>query len=108
MDILVVLETQKLLSDIWGELFVQSLLYQPVLLSVQWNAVYKPQTYLHMQTLCVSSTVEIKEDPKNGQARGLYIPCPDDYKNYCIHGDCQFPSILAQPSCRYSNSHTNT
>ncbi|KAF3695111.1 Tomoregulin-2 [Channa argus] len=42
---------------------------------------------------------EIKEDPKNGQARGLYIPCPDDYKNYCIHGECQFPSILAQPSC---------
>ncbi|XP_026232609.1 tomoregulin-2a [Anabas testudineus] len=42
---------------------------------------------------------EIKEDPKNGQARGLYIPCPDDYKNYCIHGECQFPSILEQPSC---------
>lgn len=32
-------------------------------------------------------------------ARGLYIPCPDHYKNYCVHGECQFPSILAQPSC---------
>ncbi|XP_041807148.1 tomoregulin-2a isoform X2 [Chelmon rostratus] len=40
-------------------------------------------------------TVE-KEDPL---ARGLYIPCPDHYKNYCVHGECQFPSILAQPSC---------
>uniref|UniRef100_A0A8P4KMP9 Transmembrane protein with EGF-like and two follistatin-like domains 2a n=1 Tax=Dicentrarchus labrax TaxID=13489 RepID=A0A8P4KMP9_DICLA len=37
-----------------------------------------------------------KEDPL---ARGLYIPCPDHYKNYCVHGECQFPSILAQPSC---------
>ncbi|XP_070831410.1 tomoregulin-2a isoform X2 [Chaetodon trifascialis] len=40
-------------------------------------------------------TVE-KEDPL---ARGLYIPCPDHYKNYCVHGECQFPSVLAQPSC---------
>ncbi|XP_077473802.1 tomoregulin-2a [Stigmatopora argus] len=35
----------------------------------------------------------------NGQADGLYTPCPDLYKNYCVHGDCQFPSIPAQPSC---------
>nr|XP_046260394.1 tomoregulin-2a isoform X1 [Scatophagus argus] len=41
-------------------------------------------------------TVVEKEDPL---ARGLYIPCPDHYKNYCVHGECQFPSILAQPSC---------
>ncbi|XP_045909797.1 tomoregulin-2a isoform X1 [Micropterus dolomieu] len=44
-------------------------------------------------------TVEEKEDQRNGLARGLYIPCPDHYKNYCVHGECQFPSILAQPSC---------
>ncbi|KAF0026125.1 hypothetical protein F2P81_020862 [Scophthalmus maximus] len=43
---------------------------------------------------------EKNEDPRNGLARGLYIPCPDHYKNYCVHGECQFPSILAQPSCR--------
>uniref|UniRef100_A0A3Q3KEU2 Transmembrane protein with EGF-like and two follistatin-like domains 2a n=1 Tax=Monopterus albus TaxID=43700 RepID=A0A3Q3KEU2_MONAL len=42
---------------------------------------------------------EENEDPRNELARGLYIPCPDNYKNYCIHGECQFPSILAQPSC---------
>ncbi|XP_045909798.1 tomoregulin-2a isoform X2 [Micropterus dolomieu] len=42
---------------------------------------------------------EEKEDQRNGLARGLYIPCPDHYKNYCVHGECQFPSILAQPSC---------
>ncbi|XP_019728464.1 tomoregulin-2 isoform X1 [Hippocampus comes] len=35
----------------------------------------------------------------NGQADGLYTPCPDLYKNYCVHGECQFPSIPAQPSC---------
>ncbi|XP_061579908.1 tomoregulin-2a isoform X2 [Cololabis saira] len=32
-------------------------------------------------------------------ARGLYRPCPDNYKNLCIHGECQFPSTQAQPSC---------
>ncbi|CAN9497999.1 unnamed protein product [Ophioblennius macclurei] len=42
---------------------------------------------------------EEKEDARNGLARGLYIPCPDHYKNYCVHGECQFPNILAQPSC---------
>ncbi|XP_055086681.1 tomoregulin-2 [Periophthalmus magnuspinnatus] len=44
-------------------------------------------------------TVEEKEEARNGQARGLYIPCPDHYKNYCIHGECQYPSVLAPPSC---------
>ncbi|KAM8748732.1 tomoregulin-2a isoform X2 [Acanthopagrus latus] len=40
-------------------------------------------------------TVE-NDDPL---ARGLYIPCPDHYKNYCVHGECQYPRIPAQPSC---------
>lgn len=53
--------------------------------------------------VCVFYTVLGKDDPL---ARGLYIPCPDHYKNYCVHGDCQFPNILAQPSCRYT--HTGT
>uniref|UniRef100_A0A667YN01 Transmembrane protein with EGF-like and two follistatin-like domains 2a n=1 Tax=Myripristis murdjan TaxID=586833 RepID=A0A667YN01_9TELE len=40
------------------------------------------------------------EDPGNELARGLYIPCPDHYKNYCVHGECQYPSILAHgPQC---------
>ncbi|KAF3842854.1 hypothetical protein F7725_001703 [Dissostichus mawsoni] len=40
-----------------------------------------------------------EKDPRNGLAIGLYIPCPDHFKNYCVHGECQFPSIVAQPSC---------
>uniref|UniRef100_A0A1A8MLG3 Transmembrane protein with EGF-like and two follistatin-like domains 2 n=2 Tax=Nothobranchius TaxID=28779 RepID=A0A1A8MLG3_9TELE len=39
------------------------------------------------------------DDLSNGMASGLYIPCPDHYKNYCVHGECQFPSRLSQPSC---------
>ncbi|KAL1022299.1 hypothetical protein UPYG_G00024820 [Umbra pygmaea] len=31
--------------------------------------------------------------------RGLYIPCPDRYRNYCLHGDCQYPDNLGLPSC---------
>lgn len=54
--------------------------------------------------VCVFYTVVEEDDPL---ARGLYIPCPDHYKNYCIHGDCQFPNILAQPSCRYTHTHTH-
>ncbi|KAK3543348.1 hypothetical protein QTP70_018053 [Hemibagrus guttatus] len=32
-------------------------------------------------------------------ARGIYIPCPEHYKNYCIHGDCEYPNMLSTPSC---------
>ncbi|XP_076854486.1 tomoregulin-2a isoform X2 [Brachyhypopomus gauderio] len=32
-------------------------------------------------------------------ARGLYIPCPEHYKNYCVHGDCEYPNMLSTPSC---------
>ncbi|KAM9346950.1 tomoregulin-2a [Symphorus nematophorus] len=42
-------------------------------------------------------TVVEKDNPRPG---GLHIPCPDRFKNYCVHGDCQFPSILDEPSCR--------
>ncbi|KAK6325582.1 hypothetical protein J4Q44_G00049240 [Coregonus suidteri] len=31
--------------------------------------------------------------------RGLYIPCPSRYRNYCLHGDCQYPDNLGPPSC---------
>ncbi|XP_008283768.1 tomoregulin-2 isoform X1 [Stegastes partitus] len=37
--------------------------------------------------------------PAKDVARPLTTPCPDHYKNYCVHGECQFPSTLAQPSC---------
>lgn len=30
---------------------------------------------------------------------GLYIPCPERYKNYCVHGDCEYPSNLSPPTC---------
>ncbi|KAI5628546.1 tomoregulin-2 [Silurus asotus] len=32
-------------------------------------------------------------------ARGIYIPCPEHYKNYCVHGDCEYPNMLSTPSC---------
>ncbi|KAM9486415.1 tomoregulin-2a isoform 1-T1 [Clarias gariepinus] len=32
-------------------------------------------------------------------AQGIYIPCPERFKNYCIHGDCEYPSKLSTPSC---------
>ncbi|KAM9805044.1 tomoregulin-2a [Neosynchiropus ocellatus] len=46
-----------------------------------------------------TDATEDKEEMRNGLARGLYIPCPDHFKNYCVHGDCQYPSVPAQPSC---------
>ncbi|XP_056145952.1 tomoregulin-2a [Lampris incognitus] len=42
---------------------------------------------------------EDKEDLRNELASDRDIPCPDNYKNYCVHGDCQYPTVLAQPSC---------
>lgn len=49
----------------------------------------------------------IEEKPEVSEvARGLYIPCPEHYKNYCVHGDCEYPNMLSTPSCRYT--HTNS
>lgn len=59
---------------------------------------------LHVFFFFFNSVVE-NEDPL---ARGLYIPCPDHYKNYCVHGECQYPRIPAQPSCRYTHTITHT
>lgn len=47
---------------------------------------------------------EENDDVRKGEARGLYIPCPDDYKNYCVHGECQFPRTPDKPSCRYTHT----
>ncbi|XP_045554034.1 tomoregulin-2 [Salmo salar] len=33
------------------------------------------------------------------EVRDLYIPCPSRYRNYCLHGDCQYPDNLGPPSC---------
>ncbi|KAK1165847.1 tomoregulin-2-like isoform X1 [Acipenser oxyrinchus oxyrinchus] len=42
-------------------------------------------------------------------ARGLYIPCPERYSDYCINGKCEYPGDLLQPSCRcdagFSGAH---
>ncbi|XP_028811373.1 tomoregulin-2 isoform X2 [Denticeps clupeoides] len=40
-----------------------------------------------------------KTDGMGPDARGLYIPCPDRYKNYCIHGECEYPNSLQSPTC---------
>ncbi|XP_031440232.1 tomoregulin-2a isoform X1 [Clupea harengus] len=46
-------------------------------------------------------TAEETRKPEQGGevARGLYIPCPEHYKNYCVHGDCEYPNMLTTPSC---------
>ncbi|MGH0128704.1 UNVERIFIED_CONTAM: hypothetical protein FKN15_035830 [Acipenser sinensis] len=42
-------------------------------------------------------------------ARGLYIPCPERYSDYCVNGKCEYPGDLLQPSCRcdagFSGAH---
>ncbi|KAL0964082.1 hypothetical protein UPYG_G00318160 [Umbra pygmaea] len=43
--------------------------------------------------------VEEKPDQRREVAIGLYIPCPEHYKNYCVHGECEHPNILSLPSC---------
>uniref|UniRef100_A0A674B4M9 Transmembrane protein with EGF-like and two follistatin-like domains 2a n=1 Tax=Salmo trutta TaxID=8032 RepID=A0A674B4M9_SALTR len=40
-----------------------------------------------------------KPDQRGEVAIGLYIPCPEHYKNYCVHGECEYPNILSVPSC---------
>lgn len=50
----------------------------------------------------------IEEKPEVSEvARGLYIPCPEHYKNYCVHGDCEYPNMLSTPSCRYTHTQTH-
>ncbi|RVE58426.1 hypothetical protein OJAV_G00209140 [Oryzias javanicus] len=45
------------------------------------------------------------EEPRNGQARGDYIQCPEGYQNFCIHGDCHL-STKKQPSCSCHSGFT--
>lgn len=43
-----------------------------------------------------------QDEPSDGMgpnARGLSIPCPERYKNYCINGDCQYSNGHTQPTC---------
>ncbi|XP_028847560.1 tomoregulin-2a isoform X1 [Denticeps clupeoides] len=42
---------------------------------------------------------EEKVEEAGEVARGLYIPCPENFKNYCVHGDCEYPNMLSTPSC---------
>ncbi|KAG7467487.1 hypothetical protein MATL_G00154440 [Megalops atlanticus] len=42
---------------------------------------------------------EEKSDKMGEVAIGLYIPCPEHYKNYCVHGECEYPNSLSPPSC---------
>lgn len=61
-------------------------------------------THEWFMNVFVNKTEE-NDDVRKGEARGLYIPCPDDYKNYCVHGECQFPRTPDKPSCRYTHTH---
>ncbi|OCT63939.1 transmembrane protein with EGF like and two follistatin like domains 2 L homeolog isoform X1 [Xenopus laevis] len=42
-------------------------------------------------------------------AKGLYIPCPEHYVDYCVHGRCEHTVNMLKPWCRcdtgYSGSH---
>uniref|UniRef100_A0A4W4DU72 Transmembrane protein with EGF-like and two follistatin-like domains 2a n=1 Tax=Electrophorus electricus TaxID=8005 RepID=A0A4W4DU72_ELEEL len=59
-------------------------------------------TFLLTPTHPSSTPTPFKEKPEVSEvARGLYIPCPEHYKNYCVHGDCEYPNMLSIPSCRY-------
>ncbi|XP_063068023.1 tomoregulin-2-like [Engraulis encrasicolus] len=40
-----------------------------------------------------------QDSPLSPNARGLFIPCPEDYKNYCVHGDCQYTNSIPPPTC---------
>ncbi|GAA6099310.1 tomoregulin-2a isoform X1 [Tachysurus ichikawai] len=41
-----------------------------------------------------------EEKPEESEvARGIYTPCPENYKNYCVHGVCEYPDMLSTPSC---------
>uniref|UniRef100_A0A4W5JMX2 Transmembrane protein with EGF-like and two follistatin-like domains 2a n=1 Tax=Hucho hucho TaxID=62062 RepID=A0A4W5JMX2_9TELE len=55
---------------------------------------------------------EEKPDQRGEVAIGLYIPCPEHYKNYCVHGECEYPNILSVPSCSchsgFSGPHCDT
>ncbi|KAM6986198.1 tomoregulin-2-like isoform 2-T2 [Aplochiton taeniatus] len=46
-----------------------------------------------------TENTEVIPDQGREVARGLYIPCPEHFKNYCVHGECEYPSIVSQPSC---------
>ncbi len=98
--------TFSTLSYLSLPLWLKSLLclYSTVMYEPRWPWAYVDSLLMDCVCVCVYIVGE-KEDPL---ARGLYIPCPDHYKNYCVHGECQFPSILAQPSCRYTHTHTHT
>ncbi len=64
-----------------------------------------PLTFSCSDPLCLN----LEEKPEISEvARGLYIPCPEHYKNYCVHGDCEYPNMLSTPSCRYTHTHTHT
>lgn len=45
--------------------------------------------------VCLEEKDQVSEVPW-----GLYIPCPERYKNYCVHGECEYPSNLSPPTCR--------
>ncbi|KAL4618063.1 tomoregulin-2 [Arapaima gigas] len=42
---------------------------------------------------------EERLDKQGEVAPGIYISCPEHYKNYCVHGDCEHSNRLLPPSC---------
>nr|XP_013807614.1 PREDICTED: tomoregulin-2 [Apteryx mantelli mantelli] len=39
-------------------------------------------------------------------ARGIYIPCPEHYNGFCMHGKCEHSTNMLEPSCRCDAGYT--
>ncbi|KAG8124802.1 hypothetical protein E2320_020073, partial [Naja naja] len=39
-------------------------------------------------------------------ARGIYIPCPEHYNGFCMHGKCEHSANMLEPSCRCDAGYT--
>nr|XP_023679657.1 tomoregulin-2 [Paramormyrops kingsleyae] len=42
---------------------------------------------------------EVEPDRPSEGTPEYYIPCPEHYKNYCVHGDCEHSNNMLPPSC---------
>lgn len=73
-------------------------------LSVCFFPLRNPHALSTLLTCAPLMCVLTPDEPSDGigpNARGLSIPCPERYKNYCINGDCQYSNGHTQPTCRY-------
>uniref|UniRef100_A0A8B9PL95 Transmembrane protein with EGF like and two follistatin like domains 2 n=1 Tax=Apteryx owenii TaxID=8824 RepID=A0A8B9PL95_APTOW len=46
------------------------------------------------------------ENQERDVARGIYIPCPEHYNGFCMHGKCEHSTNMLEPSCRCDAGYT--